>query len=258
MGSSWRKSQEGSWKLSAKLDDNIQELSWYFSLSHSDTDWLTNHKITKQSLNLPAFSDDCSQQDHSSCLSLSVSVLQQRMESCSGTIPPRWGRMTLHVIATEVHRGAGGTLWSTLTSGGVITSRTMTSSSLLTLRVSGVRYLCEYDVDLKEWPRYFHSVLKQPEVTAKHLFLHRYNITDKNRSSHSASGVKSLQVRHWTRFSYLKSYITLVWAHVFIFFIKIKQMQRVELKMKTEDDCWDTIIHTHDLKDAKLFLVYNL
>lgn len=67
MGSSWRKSQEGSWKLSAKLDDNIQELSWYFSLSHSDTDWLTNHKITKQSLNLPAFSDDCSQQDHSSC-----------------------------------------------------------------------------------------------------------------------------------------------------------------------------------------------
>ena len=36
----------------------------------------------------------------------------------------------------------------------------------------------------------------------------------------------------------------------------MKQMHRVELK--TEDDCWDTITHTHDLKDAKLYLVYNL
>lgn len=45
----------------------------------------------------------------------------------------------------------------------------------------------------------------QPDrVTDKRLFLYRYHITDQNRSSHSASGVKSPQVRRWKRFSYLQ------------------------------------------------------
>lgn len=60
------------------------------------------------------------------------------MESYCGTIPLMWGSTTPPVIATGDSRGAGGTLSSTLTSGGVITSRTMTSSFLSTLRVSGL------------------------------------------------------------------------------------------------------------------------
>lgn len=60
------------------------------------------------------------------------------MESCFGIIHPRWASLTLPVIAIEVNRGAGGTLSSTLTSDGVITSKMTTSLSSLILRVSGL------------------------------------------------------------------------------------------------------------------------